>query len=162
MFIGKPACCGTSRNACRYTFHASEFVRASPLSLNGTVKLLRELGFSANADAAIEKYVELNAGRADLFRIDDSPWNKDIDDETLRERFAEMVTKEEGPLDLEVAATLLLEEGRWDDRLQAALLKASPNDFVALFKEHQGDTLRSLIDHLYRAAHRRGPDYRRS
>jgi hypothetical protein len=44
----------------------------SPLNLNSTVKLLRELGFSAEADDVIEKYIELNAGRTGLFKIDDS------------------------------------------------------------------------------------------
>jgi hypothetical protein len=42
--------------------------------------------------------------------------------------------------------------------LQAALLKASPNDFVNLFKEYQGDGLRPLLDHLYRAARKRGEE----
>lgn len=45
----------------------------SPLNLNSTVKLLRELGFSSEADELIEKYVQLNAGRTGLFKIDDSP-----------------------------------------------------------------------------------------
>jgi hypothetical protein len=130
----------------------------TPLNLNSTVRLLRELDFSAEADALIDRYVQLNAGRTGLFRIDDSPWSKDINDETLRKRFAEIVTEDEGPLELDAAATILLEEGPWDGRLQAALLMASPNDFVNLFKEYQGDGLRPLLDHLYRAAHKRGQE----
>lgn len=106
----------------------------------------------------IERYVQLNAGRTGLFMLDDSPWNKDINDETLRKRFAEIVTEEEGPLELDAAAKILLRDEHWDGRLQAALLKASPDDFVTLFKEYQGDSLRPLLDHLYRAAHRRGKE----
>jgi hypothetical protein len=127
----------------------------SPLNLNGTVKLLRELGFSAEADGLIEKYIELNAGRSDVFRINDSPWNKDIDDETLKKRFAETLTEEEGPLDLATAAAFLLEDRRWDDRMEAALLGASTDDYIALLKNNQGEGLPTLIDYLYRAAHRR-------
>ncbi|CAB3775048.1 hypothetical protein [Paraburkholderia humisilvae] len=130
----------------------------SPLNLNSTVKLLRELGFDNEADALIEKYVELNAGRPGLFRIDESPWCRDVDDETLKRRFAEVLTEEEGALDLASTAMLLIEEKGWSDRMEASLLKASTDDFVALFREHQGDTLRVLIDHLYRAAHMRGAE----
>ncbi|MGF6479469.1 P-loop NTPase fold protein [Paraburkholderia sp. JPY419] len=130
----------------------------SPLNLNSTVKLLRELGFNNEADAVIDKYVELNAGRPGLFRIDDSPWSRDVDDETLKRRFAEELTVEEGALDLASAAMLLIEEKGWNDRMEESLLKASPDDLSALFREHQGDTLRVLIDHLYRAAHMRGAE----
>jgi hypothetical protein len=130
----------------------------SPLNLNSTVKLLRELGFSAEADYAIEKYVELNAGRPGLFKIDDSPWNEGIDDETLKHRFAEVLTQEEGLLDLATAAVVLLEGKHWDDRMQTTLLNASRDDFVALFKDNQGETLPKLIDSLYRASHFSGAE----
>lgn len=130
----------------------------SPLNLNGTVKLLRELGFSTEADGVIEKYIELNAGRTGLFRIDDSPWSKDMDDEALRHRFAQVVEAEEGPLDLGTAATLLLEGGNWESRMQEAFLKASPDDFVDLLLKNQGEHMRKLIDLLYRAAHFRGAE----
>ncbi|MCA7941719.1 P-loop NTPase fold protein [Burkholderia cepacia] len=130
----------------------------SPLNLNNTVKLLRELGFSAEADEVIEKYVELNASRTGLFKIDDSPWSKDIDDEGLRQRFAKVMAEEEGPLDLATVAALLLEDGRWDDRMQETLLNASPDDFVALLKENQGEAMRKLIDFLYRVANFRGAE----
>jgi hypothetical protein len=130
----------------------------SPLNLNSTVKLLRELGFEDEADAAIEKYVELNAGRPGLFRIDESPWSRDVDDETLKKRFAEVLAEEEDALDLASTATLLIEEKGWSDRIEESLLKASVDDFIALFRKHQGDTLRVLIDHLYRAAHMRGAE----
>jgi hypothetical protein len=130
----------------------------SPLNLNSTVKLLRELGFGVEADKVIEKYVELNADRAGVFKIDDSPWSEGIDDETLKRRFAQVLTEEEGPLDLPTAAALLLEDKRWDDRIQTTLLNASTDDFIALFKENQGEALRTLIDFLYRAAHRRGEE----
>lgn len=130
----------------------------SPLNLNGTVKLLRELGFSAEADGVIEKYVELNAGRTGFFRIDDSPWSKDMDDEALRHRFAQVIEAEEGPLDLGTAAALLLEGGNWDGRMQEAFLEASPDDFVDLLMNNQGEHMRKLIDLLYRAAHFRGEE----
>jgi hypothetical protein len=130
----------------------------SPLNLNSTVKLLRELGFSAEADEVIDKYVELNAGRTGLFKIDDSPWCKDIDDETLKQRFAKVMTEEEGPLDLATAASLLVKEQRWDERMEAVLLNASPDDYVALIKDNQGEAMRLLIDMLYRSATFRGQE----
>ncbi|WP_354681949.1 P-loop NTPase fold protein [Cupriavidus necator] len=151
---------GTAEELMRKFLGAVEVAATviSPLNLNSTVKLLRELGFSAEADEVIEKYVELNAGRTGLFRIDDSRWSKDIDDNTLKQRFAKVITEEEGPLDLATAATLLIEGKRWDDRMQATLLNASADDFVALFRENQGDVMRTLIDFLYRAAHFRGAE----
>lgn len=151
---------GTAEDLMRGLVSAVEVAATviSPLNLNSTVKLLRELGFSAEADYMIEKYVELNAGRTGLFKIDDSPWNEGIDDETLKRRFAEVVTEEDGPPELATAAAVLLEGKHWDDRMQATLLNASAEDFVALFKENQGETMRKLIDSLYRAAHFRGAE----
>lgn len=130
----------------------------TPLNLNSTVKLLRELGFSAEADQVIEKYVELNAGRTGLFKIDDSPWRGDIDDVTLRQRFAKVITEEEGPLDLATAAALLLDQTHWNMRMQATLLNASEDEFVALLKDYQGEAIHTLIKFLYRAAQYRGAE----
>ncbi|QGZ55082.1 P-loop NTPase fold protein [Paraburkholderia acidiphila] len=129
----------------------------SPRNLNSTVKLLRELGFSAEADQVIDKYVELNAGHTGLFRIDASHISRDVDDEKLRQRFAEVIADAEGPLDLATAARLLVEDRNWDDRTVATLANASADDFVALFKESQGEGLHTLIKCLYSAAHYRGP-----
>ena len=128
----------------------------SPLNLNSTVKLLRELGFSSEADELIEKYVQLNAGRTGVFKIDDSPWSNDIDDEALKQRFARVMTEEEGPLDLATAAAILVREQGWDERMEAVLLNASPDDYVALIKDNQGEAMRPLIDMLYRSANFRG------
>jgi len=151
---------GTAEELMRKLVSAVEVAATviSPLNLNSTVKLIRELGFGAEADEVIDKYVELNEGRSGLFKIDDSPWSKDIDDETLKQRFARVMTEEEGSLDLATATALLLEDSRWDDRMQATLLNASADDFVALFKENQGDAMPTLIEFLYRAARNRGAE----
>lgn len=130
----------------------------SPVNLNGTVKLIRELGYDAEADAVIEKYVALNAQRPGVFKIDDSPFRRDIDDGTLIRRFAEVVTEEEGPLDLAAAASILIEGNRWDERMLSALLNSSTDDYVKLLKDNQGDALRTLIDALYKAAAMRGQE----
>lgn len=130
----------------------------SPLNLNSTVKLIRELGCDAEADAVIETYIARNVGHLSLFRIDDSPWCKDIDDKTLLHRFSEVLVKEEGPLHLADAASLLLEGTQWSDRMLSALLNASPDDYVKLLTDNQGDALRVLIDALYRAAGVRGQE----
>ena len=102
--------------------------------------------------------MELNAARPGVFRIDESPWSRDIDDETLKRRFAEALAVEEGALDLASAALLLIAEKRWSDRMEESLLKAWLDDLVVLFREHQGDTLRLLIEHLYRAANMQGAE----
>ncbi|MFM0224141.1 P-loop NTPase fold protein [Paraburkholderia dipogonis] len=151
---------GTAEELLRRFVSAIEVAATviSPLNLNSTVKLVRELGYNAEADEMIEKYIDLNAHRSEVFKIDESPWSRDVDDETLKKRFAEVVTEEEGPLDLATAAIQLTEEKGWNDRMESSFLNASPDDFVALFKDRQGDTLRGLIDHLYRAAHMRGND----
>ncbi|MGC5809205.1 hypothetical protein [Ralstonia pseudosolanacearum] len=106
----------------------------------------------------IETYIARNAGHPATFKIDDSPWCKDVDDETLLRRFSEVLVDEEGPLDLADAASLLVEGNQWSDRMLAALLKASPDDYVKLLTDNQGDALRVLIDALYRVAGLRGEE----
>ncbi|MGN6652085.1 hypothetical protein, partial [Trinickia sp.] len=91
-----------------------------------------------------------------LFKIDDSPWSRDIDDATIKQRFAQVVEEEEGSLDLATAVTLLVTEQRWDERMETALLNASPDDYVTLIKANQGEGMRPLIDMLYRSASFRG------
>jgi hypothetical protein len=128
----------------------------TPLNLNSTVKLARDLGFDVEADAMIESYIQVNAGNTELFRIDDSPWRRDVDDETLLRRFAEVLSKAEGQISLEVAVHHLLEQKSWDDRTLAALLAASSNDYEAMFKTHQGEEFWQLLDRLQTFAHSRG------
>lgn len=40
--------------------------------------------------------------------------------------------------------------------MEAVLLNASPDDYVALIKDNQGEAMRPLIDMLYRSANFRG------
>ncbi|MDR8397481.1 MULTISPECIES: P-loop NTPase fold protein [Paraburkholderia] len=149
---------GTAQELMRAFVNAVEVAATviTPLNLNSTVRLLRDLGFSAEADGVVDRYVALNSGRPGLFKIDDSAFGKDIDDEYLKRRFAEVLTEEEGPLDLAAAMELMIEENSWNNRIETALLKATEDDFIALLKDSQGAAMRTLIDRTYRAAEYRG------
>jgi hypothetical protein len=129
----------------------------SPINLNGTVKLMRELGFDENANAIIDIYVAAHRDHTELLGLN-SPSDLDVDDDVLRAKFANAIAEEEGPVNLDLVAAELLLDRRWDARSQRALLNATPEDIVQLLRNFQGPQLGQLVDALYRSSASRGAD----
>jgi hypothetical protein len=73
--------------------HASFKMNAkhiSPLNLNGTVRLFRELGENDRADEIIELYIKVHQDNPRIFDLREYNFASEITDKTIRNRFAKI------------------------------------------------------------------------
>ncbi|MEM5299895.1 P-loop NTPase fold protein [Burkholderia sp. JPY481] len=117
----------------------------SPLNLNATVKLLRQLGFTDRADEILEMYIEARRATPAIFDLNHAEMMGDIDDPRTRARFTEEFTAARPSMSLEWAADMIIKNTEWDDGIPAAFITATIDQIIALVMSHQGANLRRLI-----------------
>jgi hypothetical protein len=114
-------------------------------SLNGTVRLTRELGYSAEADSMIETYI--NAHRDSPQTFSPNNWtlqsNEPVDP-IFRQRM-ENILRAAPVLSLEDAADIIIENKHSNSEIISACCSATPQQFLELLRTHQGEHLGRLI-----------------
>jgi hypothetical protein len=116
----------------------------TPVTINSTVKLVRELGFEGKADEIIEIYIDQRRNTPKLFDIDHESRLGEVDDPNARARFLEIFNDSGDALSLTEAADLIVQNERWDDGIVPAFIHAQPDELIALLKSKQGDDLQRL------------------
>ncbi len=115
----------------------------SPLNLNGTVTLLKELGHDDKAQYIIRKYVATRSEDRAFFDLDEYAFAGDISDADVRAAFAKRFADIEETRDFK-SMMLGLKDG-WNDKTIAALSALDVNAYRALFKEARDAELRRMI-----------------
>lgn len=128
----------------------AEFI--SPLNLNGTVTLFRELGEEEKANKLIEIYIEKRKSTPGVFNLDMrvNPFSGDIQDSEIRKQFKaawEGSFEEEDPK--QVISRLAKNKG-WNDNDLVCLRKLSTNEFCTLLKSTKGEILPMTIEAIQR------------
>lgn len=117
----------------------------SPINLNGTVGLLRQLGEDALADELIEKYIGVHGKNLALFDLEDYAFAGELSDPRLRKRFEEHYAASVRLPSLDdVMADLL----RGTGVSKAALLtleKTNEDEFYSFFKRDHGENLQRIV-----------------
>lgn len=117
----------------------------TPLNLNATVSLLRELNRDDLADECIDYYVESRKDESDLFDLDEYPFAGDIRDKKIIDSFAKAISETEPELSLrDVVARIAGKNGlsRNDIEVMSA---ASVDEYYNLFKSEKGAHLRGFV-----------------
>ncbi|MFM0618331.1 hypothetical protein PQR37_30215 [Paraburkholderia nemoris] len=122
-----------------------------PVNLNSTVRLMRQLGFDAAADAAIESYIEQRRGTPRIFDIDHQSRLGDVDDERFRQRCFEELRNSRREFTLQAAAEMIIANEEWDEAIPPTLAAASPEEMTMLLKQNQGPMLHRLVEGILRA-----------
>ncbi|AWG32164.1 P-loop NTPase fold protein [Burkholderia cenocepacia] len=117
----------------------------SPVNLNSTVKVLRELGLDEKANEIIEIYIEQRKHTPRIFDIDRHSRLGEVDDPQTRARFLEIFNSSDDALPLQEAADIIVANERWDDRIVPAFVRAEPQQLVELLMANQGENLPKLI-----------------
>jgi hypothetical protein len=128
------------------TIHASFLANMafiSPLNLNGTVRLLKDLGEPDLAGDIIAKYVAQTGKPRSFFDLADYAFAGDIDDDDVHAAFAEKLRSYQDTRD-PVASLLRLSDGWQDDDLDY-LASLDSSIYVEIFKQHEGKELRKLL-----------------
>jgi len=117
----------------------------SPINLDATVRLLRELGRHEQADAIIEIYIAEWQHSPRQFDVERISHIGTLTDSYLRQRFTRAYSASNSALSLQDAAALIIENTQWDEGIVPAFLSASSEDIVRLLEQNQGPRLRDLI-----------------
>jgi hypothetical protein len=114
----------------------------TPLNLNGTIKLLKELGHPTEAAAALQYYMEKrNEEPRDFFDLENYPFANEITDPDVRAAFDakyKSFTDQRAPA--EVLVRIAKEKG-WSRDDMTLLSRLSVDDFYAMFKAQKGTDL---------------------
>lgn len=117
----------------------------TPMNLNGTVSLLRELNRDDLADECIEYYIETRKSEYKLFDLDDYAFADDITDPGIKNAFEKAMVDAEPELTLRDVVTRIAGKNGWGIKDIEVMSNASVDDFYQLFKSENGDHLRSYV-----------------
>ena len=118
----------------------------SPLNLNGTVELLRDLGHGDKADELIELYVAEREGNPESLNLEMYPFSDDIQDKKIIQRFDEIASKTVDNRSLEDVVSSLVGTNGWNRSDIEVLSRASVDDFYTLFKGTKGPQLGRYVE----------------
>jgi hypothetical protein len=125
----------------------------SPMNLNGTVTLFRELGEDQKANEIIDIYIDKRKGTPAIFNLDDfhsNPFSSDIQDAEIRKKFKATwidAFEEENPSDV---IERLSKINGWSQSDIVCLEKLSTDEFYTLLKNINGKSLSMSIDAVRR------------
>lgn len=117
----------------------------TPLNLNASVRLLRNLGKDEIADELIDIYVNGRRDETALFNLDEYPFAADLDDENLRGAFKIAYENSRTYQSLRDVALSISKSNGWSEDALHVFESASVDDFYQLFTENQGENLARLI-----------------
>ena len=117
----------------------------SPLNLNGTVGILRQLGHQSTAEGLIDHYIDARATEANLFNLDEYAFAGDITDATIRERFARRASEAHQAVPLVDALKQMALRNGWSRGNAQALATATEQDFYTVFKGDHGEALGRMV-----------------
>lgn len=117
----------------------------TPINLDGTTKLLRELDRGDLADELIDFYLDARAADKGILDLDDHPFSREIKDPVIWERFNKRKAETKLLIPLSEAVMHIVEHAGWSNTQIEALQAASEDDFYALFKQDHGDELSRII-----------------
>lgn len=120
----------------------------SPMNLNSTVRLIRNLGHDDIADEMIAFYIENREDEHSLFDLEDSrnfPFAQDIDDPTLLDLFRTANKKNVVLPSLLDSVKAVAKNHGWSKEQIQVIEQATVDDYYNLFMENRGDDLTLII-----------------
>ena len=120
----------------------------SPLSLDGTVRLFRELGKDELADEMTDLYITERKNEEEIFDSSDHHFSSHIKDKKIIEKFAVMhdSLKKKVTKTIKDVLSKIAGKDSWGQDDEDILSSASPEDYYALFKSEKGSHLSLYID----------------
>jgi KAP family P-loop domain len=117
----------------------------TPINLDGTVTLLRELGHDKEADKLVFNYIEAREDEPELFDSNTNHMFNKISDALIIEKFKEIYTKNSTRESAKDVLDRLAFSNGWNPQDEVILLNTSIEEFVQIFKA-QKTNLSAYID----------------
>ncbi len=117
----------------------------SPLNLNGTVSLFKELGRTDQALEMLSFYVSNRTEGRKLFDFSEYAFSDDISDEDVRKAFEDKVDQIDEVTDWDLSEALGSLRKTWSDSLMKRLAEIPVETYVQLLKATEGPMLRRIL-----------------
>lgn len=117
----------------------------SPINLNGTVKLFKELGKPEEVPNLIKYYLENRHENRDFFDLERSPFGSDVSETEVRRAFSDKLATFSDQRNPEEILLEISERRGWNAEDIEALAKLTPENLRDLFKASEGKKLHRLV-----------------
>lgn len=117
----------------------------SPLNLNGTVSLFRELGEEENASKIIDLYIELRKDETELFNLKENNFFGDIQDLEIIKKFGEIYNASVTTKSPKEVLGIIVGQNGWNESDEVVLANTTADEYYALFKGETGKHLSSYV-----------------
>jgi hypothetical protein len=118
----------------------------TPLNLNGTVQLFRELGEDEKAEELIESFIKARASEPEIFNLSGYPLAGEITDKKVRDAFDKAY---EGASIRESPKQVLMrlsDSNGWSHQDEIVLAETTVDEYYELFKTESGDHLTEMVN----------------
>ena len=118
----------------------------TPLNLNGTVQLFRELGEDEKAEELIESFIKARASESEIFNLSGYPLAGEITDKKVRDAFDKAY---EGASIRESPKQVLMrlsDSNGWSHQDEIVLAETTVDEYYELFKTESGDHLTEMVN----------------
>ncbi|MCF6433823.1 P-loop NTPase fold protein [Leisingera sp. MMG026] len=126
-----------------YESFKKNFNHITPLNVNGTVTLLKELGREDQAKELIDLYVNERDEGHSFFDLNEYAFAHDITDPDLRAAFDAKAVKLKPPQDFKSALSSIKDS--WSEELLGVIAEAPLEKYLEVFKASSGVELRRLL-----------------
>lgn len=132
-------------NAIRDAFN-KDVEYLSPLDVNGTVWLFKELGRSQQAAELLKYYMDQHPNNRKLFDLDNNPFREKVDDPDVIQAFKDKFATFKTVVDPKAILHSMATTNGWHPDDLVALSTLPVDSYYDIFKNAQGDDLRKLLN----------------
>ncbi|MEZ0148544.1 MAG: P-loop NTPase fold protein [Candidatus Reddybacter sp.] len=117
----------------------------SPLNINGTVVLLKELGHEELASELVDYYISQRSEDSKIFNLSDYAFAGDITDQEIRDKFSEKYSEVESKPSLKEVLKKLSSTNSWSHIDEQVLAETSADEYFEFFTHETGKHLDSYV-----------------
>jgi hypothetical protein len=118
----------------------------TPMNLNVTVRLFRDLGRDKQADELINHYIELRKDEKKLFDLDEYAFASDINDKRVIEEFSKLKDQSKAHKTVKEVLSVISGKDSWGGDSADVLANATVDEYYELFKSEKGRHLGSWVN----------------
>lgn len=118
----------------------------TPLNLNGTVRLFRDLNRNEQADEMIEHYIKVRKDESVLFNLERYAFGADINDKTIVDRFRKINKETRKRKTLQEVLEAIAGRDSWGGEDVKVMANATVDEYFDLFKSVRGRHLSSWVN----------------
>lgn len=117
----------------------------TPINLNGTVRLFRELGEPEKASSIIDYYISTRKDEKELFNMEENNFFGDIRDQEIIDKFNDQYLSTTVVEDARMVLARISGIDGWNQKDEIVLANTTEDDYYNLFKSEKGDHLPKYI-----------------